>query len=73
MAPEYQSELYIDVSCGRYLGYEISVTNMGAALAANVRPKPIMKRAPMNIPTFWEAAAERESQHGNAKKHVRHD
>lgn len=25
------------------MGYEISVTNMGAALVANVRPKPIMK------------------------------
>lgn len=31
------------MSCARYVGYEISVTNMGAALVANVSPKPIMK------------------------------
>ena len=31
--PEYQRELYKEVRGARYVGYEISVTNMGAALA----------------------------------------
>jgi hypothetical protein len=31
------------------------VTSRGAALAAKVRPKPIRKRAPMNMPTDWDA------------------
>ena len=43
MLPEYQRELYSAVSCARYKGYDISVTNMGAALAAKVKPKPIRK------------------------------
>jgi hypothetical protein len=34
MAPEYQRELYVEVSGARYLGYESSVINIGAALAA---------------------------------------
>jgi hypothetical protein len=43
------------VSDARYGGYEISVTSMGAALAAKVRPKPMRKRAPMNMPTDCDA------------------
>jgi len=31
--PEYQRELYREVRGARYVGYEISVTSMGAALA----------------------------------------
>ena len=31
MEPEYQRELYKDVSCARYSGYASSVTSMGAA------------------------------------------
>lgn len=41
MAPEYQRELYIEVKDARFVGYAISVINMGAAFAANVRPKPM--------------------------------
>lgn len=36
MEPEYQRELYRDVKGARYVGYEISVTSMGAALAVNI-------------------------------------
>lgn len=40
--PKYQRVLYIDVACARWDGYATSVTNNGAAAAANVSPKPIM-------------------------------
>ena len=36
MEPEIQRELYRDVKGARYVGYEISVTSKGAALAADV-------------------------------------
>jgi hypothetical protein len=41
--PEYQRELYKEVKGARYVGYETSVTNIGAALAAKVKPKPMRK------------------------------
>lgn len=36
IAPEYQRELYKEVKGARYVGYAISVTNMGAALAVKI-------------------------------------
>lgn len=36
MEPRYQRELYTDVKGARYVGYEISVTSSGAALAGNI-------------------------------------
>lgn len=36
MAPEYQRELYMEVRLARYLGYDSSVTNIGAAFATQV-------------------------------------
>lgn len=51
----YHRVLYIDVACARCDGNAISVTSSGAADAANVSPKPIRKRAPMNIPTECDA------------------
>lgn len=52
IAPEYHRELYIDVKGARYVGYEISVINMGAALAAKVSPKPIKKLEIIELTTF---------------------
>ena len=43
MLPQYHMELYSAVRGARYAGYEISVTNIGAAFDAKVRPKPIRK------------------------------
>ena len=53
--PRYQSVLYMAVACPRCEGYAISVMSIGAALAAKVRPNPMRKRAPMNIPTDCDA------------------
>lgn len=41
--PAYHRELYIEVSGARCGGYAISVTSIGAAFAAKVKPKPIRK------------------------------
>lgn len=43
MDPAYHRELYIEVRAARCGGYAISVTIMGAAFAAKVKPKPIRK------------------------------
>ena len=50
MLPKYHIVLYNDVALPRCDGYAISVINSGAALAANVSPNPMRKRAPMNMP-----------------------
>lgn len=45
--PRYQRVLYIEVAWARCEGNATSVTSRGAAEAANVRPNPIKKLAPL--------------------------
>ena len=50
MLPRYQRVLYNEVALPRCEGYASSVIRSGEAAAANVKPNPIIKRAPINIP-----------------------